>query len=519
MEDNRNIAFIAFLDQDNLGVGYLASVLLAENYKVKIIDFRLGKERILEELLAIDPKVIGFSIIFQYHIREFKSLIDFLRNHGIDCHFTAGGHFPSLRYAELLRYIPDLDSIVLFEGEYTFLELANHITAGNNWKQTKGIAYREDGVPVQNDLRPLEEDLDKFPLPVRQPLREYLLGRKYSTLLAGRGCLYNCSFCSIREFYSKPPGALKRIRDPEYVVKEIELLHDELGCSIFMFQDDDFPGGSKAGKVWVEKFCEALEKRHLSKEILWKINCRSNEVDEALFSRMKQCGLFLVYLGIEDGTDAGLKLMNKRLSTSDNFEAVEILKRLDIQYEFGFMLFHPDSNFSSVLENIRFLEELTYDGSAPVTFCKMLPYAETQIEKRLIKEGRIRGTQGFETYVLQNPDLEDFSIFLGKCYENWMGRPDGLLNKARWAKCYQPVYFRYYSPDSQVQRFHESVKGVVAESNRFFCASTRDMLSLFKEHHENVALESSDIKREIAQRHREYKKKLDELIADFPLMR
>jgi radical SAM superfamily enzyme YgiQ (UPF0313 family) len=237
---NNPVVFIAFLEQDNLGVGYMASVLLQNRIDIKIIDFRAGKKGILEQIKHFNPVVVGFSIIFQYHIYDFRDLINYLRKYGVNCHFSAGGHYPSLRYNELLDIIPQLDSVVLFEGEYTFLELVQAINSGRGWNNITGIAYRENNSIVANALRPLEDDLDSFPPPVRQPLKEYAFGKKYATILAGRGCYHNCSFCSIREFYSKPPGAIKRIRRPEMVVREMELLYQQLGCSIFMFQDDDY---------------------------------------------------------------------------------------------------------------------------------------------------------------------------------------------------------------------------------------------------------------------------------------
>jgi radical SAM superfamily enzyme YgiQ (UPF0313 family) len=178
-------------------------------------------------------------------------LINYLREHGIHCHFCAGGHYPSLKYNEVLQIIPQLDFVVLFEGEYTFLELARSIYVGQDWKHIDGIAYRENSSIIANPLRPLEKDLDNFPLPVRQPLKEYTLGKKYATLLASRGCYYDCSFCSCREFYSRGGGPVKRVRRPEMVVREMELLHEQKDCSIFMFQDDDFPVAHNRGKTWV----------------------------------------------------------------------------------------------------------------------------------------------------------------------------------------------------------------------------------------------------------------------------
>jgi anaerobic magnesium-protoporphyrin IX monomethyl ester cyclase len=63
--------------------------------------------------------LIGFSLIFQFYVRNYGALIELLRAAGIRCHFTMGGHFPSLSYQETLAIIPELDSVVRFEGEQT----------------------------------------------------------------------------------------------------------------------------------------------------------------------------------------------------------------------------------------------------------------------------------------------------------------------------------------------------------------------------------------------------------------
>src|SRR5512135_1607016 len=123
MADNK-VALIGFQDFDNLGLGYLASMVSVAGFQPVIVDFRRGKREILEELKIQKPFIAGFSIIFQYHIRDFEDLISYLRREGICCHFTAGGQYASLRYREILEHIPALDSIVRFEGEYTFTELA-----------------------------------------------------------------------------------------------------------------------------------------------------------------------------------------------------------------------------------------------------------------------------------------------------------------------------------------------------------------------------------------------------------
>ena len=137
------IAFLAYFDQDNLGVGYLSSILLKNDFQIMLVDIKEGEEAILQYLKRSNPLIVGFSIIFQYQIYDFKDLIDFLRTNGIGSHFTAGGHYPSLKYIDLMELITELDSIVLFEGEYTLLELARRIKNKNDLSDIPGLALRK----------------------------------------------------------------------------------------------------------------------------------------------------------------------------------------------------------------------------------------------------------------------------------------------------------------------------------------------------------------------------------------
>ena len=94
----------------------------------------------------------------------------------------------------------------------------------------------------------------------------------------------------------------------------MEYLFYKKGCSVFIFEDDDFPVVNWEKSDWIERFCRELERKGLNEKIIWKINCRPDEIEEEKFSLMKRIGLFLVFLGIEDGTDTGLKRLNKHMT-------------------------------------------------------------------------------------------------------------------------------------------------------------------------------------------------------------
>ncbi len=71
---HNQIAFVAYLDHDNLGVGYMASILLEKGFTITLVDMREQFSTILESLLDAQPLITGFSIVFQYHLDDFKDL-------------------------------------------------------------------------------------------------------------------------------------------------------------------------------------------------------------------------------------------------------------------------------------------------------------------------------------------------------------------------------------------------------------------------------------------------------------
>ena len=161
------VMLIGFREQENLGIGYLASTLREKGYRVDVFDFEAEPDSILDAARKSEPILIGFSLIFQLYTDRFGDLIRYLRRYGVECHFTIGGHFASLSYDKCLELIPELDSVVRFEGELTLLELADFLSTDREWRNIQGIAYRRNGEVVGTAMRPLVDNLDSLPYPER----------------------------------------------------------------------------------------------------------------------------------------------------------------------------------------------------------------------------------------------------------------------------------------------------------------------------------------------------------------
>ncbi len=405
---SRAVVLIGFRRQGNLGLGYLAATLEKFGYSVEVLDVEDPAEAMLAVIQRVDPVVVGFSLIFQFYVLRFEELARYFRRNGVECHFTIGGHFPSLSPTETLALMPQLDSLVRFEGEVTLLELVDLLSLGQDWHSIEGIAYPDGGQVELTELRPLLGDLDELPHPHRIVDSRLILGRISAQLIASRGCARTCSFCSIHMFYRIAPGKVVRTRRPAEVAREMRTLYDELGATVLLFQDDDFPIFGPAWHRWSRELLQEIAGQGLIGKMLWKINCRADAVDPQLFAEMRDAGLYMVYMGLESGSDEGLRTLHKQITVEQNIRAVETLKMLGIDFDFGFMMLDPSSTFESILDNVAFLRRIVGDGSAAAEFCRMIPYDGTPIKDQLARDGRLRGDVLNPDYDFLDPRLEVF---------------------------------------------------------------------------------------------------------------
>jgi len=406
------VLLVAFEDQDNLGVRYLASFLRKHGHQATIVAFG-NAAPVIEAAARIDPDIIGFSLIFQYMVPEFRDVIAELRAAGARGHVTIGGHYASFEPAALLAAIPDLDSVVRFEGEETLLDLATALVTGADWHSVPGIAFREDGGKAALTApRQGTKTLDDYPWPDRDDIRYEEQETPVASILGSRGCPWKCSFCSIITFYDGNGTKGRRRRDPIDVVDEMEHLHRDRGVEILLWQDDDFLGGGRDAIRWAHTVASESIKRGLHHSLRWKISCRSDEAKLSSLAPLVDAGLTHVYLGVESGDANDLRDLNKLLLPDVHLRAGEALRELGLSFDFGFMLLQPWSTLQSVRNNINFLRRFVGDGYTGATFCRMLPYVGTAAEKRLRDEGRLFEHDLRADYLFLDPKLDAFYTWM-----------------------------------------------------------------------------------------------------------
>lgn len=378
--------------EEHLGLAYMASALRRDGFSVEIIDApaaRLDYAALTKELGRRHFQLLGVSNLFQSNLASVLTWLETLKAGGLKAHITIGGHPATFTYREILTEFDAVDSLVRGEGEITIVELARALSTGDDWRMVDGIAWRDDDEVIVNPGRPLIEDLNALAWPARDIRAARPHAFETLTVSYSRGCQAFCSFCSIASFYRSFKGPVWRGRDPEDLLDEIDAAQAIAPKEMVLFIDDTFIGPGKIGKTRAHKLAEAFAARR--RNYVWGAACRADQVDEDLFRKCRASGLRVVFLGIESGNEETLRVFDKETTVETNKKAIEILKKLDIVPEMGFIMFNPYTTFNNVRQDLDFLLE-TGCGPDVRQVSRMWLFPGQQLIPRLQADGLLGGS-------------------------------------------------------------------------------------------------------------------------------
>ena len=198
-----NIALIVTLGGDlvrsteHVGIGYLSAYLRKYNHSVKVLEIK--EQDIQHESKYIpmlsDYEFIGFTTTC-VTMKNVARLVDVIKGHFPNSYIACGGHMATFSGKELLEKYSKIDFAIQGEGEITFLELVQALEAKKELSDVLGIVYRSGNKIIENQSRPLIDDLNMLPFPDRDQFEQHDGKFQYIRLSTSRGCLGQCGFCS-----------------------------------------------------------------------------------------------------------------------------------------------------------------------------------------------------------------------------------------------------------------------------------------------------------------------------------
>ena len=287
-----------------------------------------GEEKCFADFRTFKPDLVGVSFATPHAAGAYK-FIDKLKQEAPDILIVCGGAHPSALPEEVLSRTK-ADIVVVGEGERAFADIVEDFA--------KGIIRPGDKRIITS---PLIKDIDSIPFPARDLINiKRYPGWVFSKQGAGthftssRGCPYNCQFCSNPVWKAQKPWC--RLRSPENVVDEIQLLREEYGIREFFDQCDEFNANTRHAI----QICDEIIQRGL--DIKWKVQmtARARHLPEELIEKMAESGCWLVCLGLESGNQATLNGIGKAISLEEIEHVCGLLKKHGIRVLGLFMVFN-----------------------------------------------------------------------------------------------------------------------------------------------------------------------------------
>ncbi|WP_281889949.1 B12-binding domain-containing radical SAM protein [Paenibacillus sp. YYML68] len=148
---------------------------------------------IVSDLYSKRPDVVGFSC-YIWNIEETIVVVNMLRKIMPDLTIVLGGPEVSYDTEYWMNRLPDVDYIVMGEGEETFHHLLTELRGSRALYSVFGLAYRKDDRVILNPPRP-KVPLDELPTPHRFAEDVPSLANRVVYFETSRGCPFSCQFC------------------------------------------------------------------------------------------------------------------------------------------------------------------------------------------------------------------------------------------------------------------------------------------------------------------------------------
>ena len=325
------------------GVYYIAALLKKHAYDVQILNWHAINKtphQIKTNLLETQPDLIGFSIL---HANRWGGIeiARIARQINPDIKIVFGGIGATFLWEHFLAHFSEIDYVVIGEGEYTFLNLANCLKDGkpDEIEQIKGLAFRRSGQIVRNEDVDAICDLDQLPIPA-----QYF---SYQHVSLTRGCAGNCKFCGSPQFW----GRKIRFHSPDYFVEQLELLYAR-GIRFIYVSDDTFTVNRKT----VIEICQKIIQKKM--EINWVAISRVDMIDEDVLYWMRKAGCIQISYGVESGSKNIRKFLKKKISDQQICRAFKLTQHYGMMARAYFIYGCPQESWQTIEQTLDLIDRI-----------------------------------------------------------------------------------------------------------------------------------------------------------------
>ena len=324
--------------------------------------YRNAAERICEHA----PDVLGFMTECDsyHHVLQIAEQVKRMRP---QCQFVLGGPHASAVAKQTMQRRGFVDAVVLGEGELSFRDLiSSYIQSSED--AIPGVIRRSASGEIQDGgLRPLAPALDDLPMPAYDMYQ----GTREEEIFVevGRGCPFQCTFCSTAPFWKRR----HRAKSPKRILEEIRLVQDLFQSRRVHFTHDLLT----TDRHWVADLCNALI--GAGTPVKWTCSARTDTVDRELLQLMAAAGCNAIYFGIESGSQRILREIQKDVPVSDSLAVLRLCGEYGITPNAGFIVGFPSEDRESMKDSFAAFEQALRLGTKPTHIFGFCPFAQSSL--------------------------------------------------------------------------------------------------------------------------------------------
>ncbi len=386
-----------------ISLAYINAHLINSGFDSQIIDapgeapdqyINFNKNRLLINGLDIDQiikkippdtQIIGVSC---QHSNEWiydSLIIKEVKNHFPQATLVLGGEHATATFRDILAKLPEVDYIILGEGEETFVEIAKNLSTNSPLGAISGVAFRGGHGEIVSSRRKRLLDLSKIPLPNWKgvPLSNYLdrhfaissFYKRTMPLLASRGCPYSCDFCTCKNMWSSKWVA----RPVQNVIDEIESYISSYAVEHIDFVDMTLIIDSK----WAQEFCEKLISKKWNLTFSIPIGTHPESLSLPLLELLKEAGLEKIVFSTETGSSLTLEKINKTLNLNKVDNLIKKSLALKINTKLVMIFGFPGQNAKEVGQSYYYITKFAIWGGHDLVCLAFVPYPGTVFYEKL----------------------------------------------------------------------------------------------------------------------------------------
>lgn len=336
------------------------------------VSFRNIEENFIKNLLKNKPDVVCVSTSIG-SLQYFDEVYSTVRKELGNIPIIVGGLYATYAFEQFLNVYPDVFCIV-GEGEEAIVKILDNINKANNIVELYEMAQSVcPNLAFKNDGKLIITERSVLDLSQTSSVPAHIFAKKTNDaggivrMEASRGCPWNnCSYCVLKMKYC---GHKWRPYPVGKVAEEMKNLSAN-GVKTVYFTDEEFISGDYdrmeklADKILDAKKCGEISvdfnfAASTSVKALFGKYCDSHIPQErinAVLLKLKEAGLRSLFLGIESGSDSQLRRYCKGVTAEQSVAAIELLTKLGIEQDIGYIIFDPLVTVDELMQTVRFLE-------------------------------------------------------------------------------------------------------------------------------------------------------------------